>query len=48
MTKRVRFSYRAKSRSILAELEAFAEVDFDLEVEDEYASIFLELSLWTS
>lgn len=45
MTKRVRFSYNAKSRSILEGDGPFA---LDFEVAEEYAIIFLESSLPTS
>lgn len=45
MTNRVRFSYNAKSRSIL---EGEGPFSLDLEVEEEYAIIFLESSLPTS
>ena len=45
MTNRVRFSYKAKSRSIL---EGEGPSALDLEVEEEYAIIFLESSLPTS
>ena len=45
MTNRVRFSYKAKSRNIF-EGDGPTTVDFD--VADEYANIFLELSLPTS
>ena len=45
ITKRVRFSYKANSRSIL---EGDGPSFFDFEVEEEYAIIFLESSLETS
>lgn len=45
MTNRVRFSYNAKSRSIL---EGDGPFSLDLELEEEYAIIFLESSLPTS
>lgn len=45
MTNRVRFSYSAKSRSILEGEEPLA---LDLEVEEEYAIIFFESNLPTS
>ena len=45
MTKRVRFSYKAKSRSIL---DGDGPLALDLEVEEEYAIIFLESSFPTS
>lgn len=45
MTNRVRFSYNAKSRSIL---DGDGPLTLDLEPEEEYAIIFLESSLLTS
>lgn len=45
ITKRVRFSYSANSRSIL---EGEGPFTFDLEVAEEYATIFFESSFPTS
>lgn len=45
ITKRVRFSYSAKSRSIL---DGEGPFSFDLEVAEEYATIFFESSFATS
>lgn len=45
MMNRVRFSYSAKSRSIL---EGDGPLTLDFEAEEEYANIFLESSLPTS
>ena len=45
MTKRVRFSYRAKSRSILV---GEGPLTLALDVEELYATIFFESSLLTS
>ena len=45
MTNRVRFSYRAKSRSIR---EGDGPFPLDLEVDEVYASIFFESNLPTS
>ena len=45
MTKRVRFSYKANSRSMR---EGDGPFTFDFDVAEEYAIIFLESSLPTS